>query len=138
MLGIVCFCLDTGVYSNTQTYGGDAYTGIQHAATYTAWNVKDLARIVKIGFGSVLLIAGLTLGAFVILPDRELKIERKPKPALVQAAYPPYGAPGVWQNPQPPVQPAGAWQTPPQPPVQPVPQPEEPAVTAEAPAQTGE
>ena len=45
-------------------YGGDAYTGIQNAAATTSKNVRDLAGIVQFGFGSILLVMGLTLVGF--------------------------------------------------------------------------
>ena len=31
IFGIVCFCADPGFGGYTETYGGDAYTGIQNA-----------------------------------------------------------------------------------------------------------
>ena len=42
----------------SSSYGGDAFTGIQNAGAQTSENVKNLAKIVQFGFGSVLLIAG--------------------------------------------------------------------------------
>lgn len=61
ILGIVCYCLDAGLYEYNERYGGDAYTGIQNAAARTARNVSDLAGICKFGLGSILLIAGIVL-----------------------------------------------------------------------------
>lgn len=66
VLSIVCFALDTGSWESSKSYGGDAYTGIQNAAAQTANNVQDAAAIMKFGFGSVLLIAGLTLILFAV------------------------------------------------------------------------
>lgn len=60
-LAIKCFGYETGSYVSTEKYGGDAYTGIQNASSKTANNVMYLSEITKFGFGSVLLIAGLSL-----------------------------------------------------------------------------
>lgn len=64
VLGVVCFILDVGSYESNIAYGGDAYTGIQNAAAQTANNVMCLAIIAKFGFGSILVVAGLSLIAF--------------------------------------------------------------------------
>ena len=60
-LSIKCYSIDELDYESESMYGGDAYTGIQNAAAMTSRNVKELASIVQFGFGSVLLIMGLTL-----------------------------------------------------------------------------
>lgn len=60
-LSIKCYTIDDLSYEHCSFYGGDAYTGIQNAAAMTSKNVKELASIVQIGFGSVLLVMGLTL-----------------------------------------------------------------------------
>lgn len=60
-LSISCFKADTGDFVRKESYGGDAYTGIQHAAAETGQNVRALAKITSKGFGSVLLISGMTL-----------------------------------------------------------------------------
>ena len=52
---------DVGTYVRTEYYGGDAFTGIQHAAAYTGENVKDLAEIVRMGFTFLFWIWGLTM-----------------------------------------------------------------------------
>lgn len=59
-----CFNLDTGISITDNTYGGDAYTGMQNASATTARNVQDLSRIVKFGFGATLLILGVSLIGF--------------------------------------------------------------------------
>jgi len=76
ILAIVCFSLDTGGTVRNQTYGGDAYTGIQNAAAQTARNLVALALIMKVGFGSVLLIAG---GNLIVssLPEKEGEATQK-------------------------------------------------------------
>lgn len=59
VLSIVCFAYGDLKFEPRSIYGGDAYTGIQNAAAVTSENVMILAKIVKIGFSSVLLVAGL-------------------------------------------------------------------------------
>lgn len=63
-LSIKCFSIKDLDYESESAYGGDAYTGIQNAAATTSKNVKELASIVQFGFGSLLLVNGLTLLAF--------------------------------------------------------------------------
>ena len=63
-LSIKCFTTDDLGYESRSMYGGDAFTGIQNAAATTSKNVKDLAEIVQFGFGSILLVMGLTLVGF--------------------------------------------------------------------------
>lgn len=60
-LSIVSFCMDAGYYAVYEQYGGDAYTGMQNASACTALNVRRLCEVVKFGFGSILLVSGLTL-----------------------------------------------------------------------------
>ena len=60
-LSIVSFCMDAGYDISYQQYGGDAYTGMQNASARTANNVVYLCKVVKFGFGSILLVSGLTL-----------------------------------------------------------------------------
>ena len=61
ILSIVCYQMVPGFSESAKTYGGDAYTGIQNAASQTACNVRWLAEIVRFGLGSILLIAGIIL-----------------------------------------------------------------------------
>lgn len=70
VLGIVCFSLGIGSKENNNAYGGDAYTGIQNAAAQTANNIMNVATICKVGFGSILLIAG---GALISVSFSEEK-----------------------------------------------------------------
>ncbi len=70
--GVLCYAADTGVFERQSAYGGDAYTGIQNAGAATANNVKCVAQVSALGFGSILLIAGLLLilhGALLLLPQ---------------------------------------------------------------------
>ena len=64
VLSIKCFSINDLDYESKSAYGGDAYTGIQNAAAITSKNVKDLASIIQFGFGSLLMVNGLTLLAF--------------------------------------------------------------------------
>lgn len=74
--------MDTGTYSSYNYYGGDAYTGIQHAAADTSRNVQSLASIVKTGFqnisqsgmGYLLLIIGIWLIAYSLHTLNEMKV----------------------------------------------------------------
>ena len=71
ILSIVCFTKNSYAEElkywtiRYESYGGDAYTGIQNAAADTGTNVVVAARfIIKVltfGFGSILLVAGCVL-----------------------------------------------------------------------------
>lgn len=63
-LSIASYSIETSYFETYEIYGGDAFTGIQHAAATTSRNVADLKDCVKFGFGSLLLITGLSLLAF--------------------------------------------------------------------------
>ena len=80
ILGIVCFFLDVGRTVDFNTYGGDAYTGIQHASATTANNIRHLSEIVKCGFGFVLIIAGLVLIMIAITAEKA----NKPSQAIMK------------------------------------------------------
>jgi len=60
-LSVSCFNADDGEYVAENYYGGDAYTGIQHAAAETGQNVRTLTKLATKGFGSILLVGGLAL-----------------------------------------------------------------------------
>ncbi len=62
VMAIVCFALSPGDNQYNSSYGGDAYTGIQNAAAQTARNIVRTNTIIKIGFGSLLLVAGIAFG----------------------------------------------------------------------------
>ncbi len=66
VLGVICFFFDIGRYANLESYGGDAYTGIQNAAARAANNIQLLSIIVKCGFGFLLIITGLILIAIAV------------------------------------------------------------------------
>ena len=61
--------MPTGDKASKNQYGGDAYTGIQNASAQTATNIVNLASIQKIGFGSILLVAGCVL-IIVGIPEK--------------------------------------------------------------------
>lgn len=79
VLSIICFSAKTGGYVLRESYGGDAFTGIQHAAADTGQNVRDLAKLTAQGFGSILLVSGLTLIVFGITCTNDKKA---PSPTL--------------------------------------------------------
>ena len=66
VLGIMCFAANKGYTVSFETYGGDAYTGIQNAAARTASNIAKSNELNALGFGSILVIAGLVMLAFGI------------------------------------------------------------------------
>ena len=56
-------------------YVDDDYSGIQNAAATISKNVSELASIVQFGFGSLLLINGLSLLAFGLTSPIEKKVK---------------------------------------------------------------
>lgn len=93
ILGIVLLAKDTGPYSSYERYGGDAYTGIQHASVDTARSVQRLSEIVQLGLGSILIVGGAAL-IVTELPSKAAKAGQV-RPEAVQPA----------NQPEPPVQP---------------------------------
>ena len=78
ILAIVCLLQDVGKVAETQYFGGDAYTGIQHASAYTASNVLALTKLVKVGFSSLLVLLSLLSFGYGFFSDSETKtIENK-------------------------------------------------------------
>lgn len=61
ILGIVCFSMENGAKELNSYYGGDAYTGIQQAAAQGARNGYYGNNILCLGFGSVLMVAGMVI-----------------------------------------------------------------------------
>ncbi len=83
-LSIKCYTIDDLDYESRSMYGGDAYTGIQNAAAMTSRNVKELASIVQFGFGSVLLVMGLSLlGVGLTTPMGARNANSEPVPTNV-------------------------------------------------------
>ena len=64
LMSVIVFLKATGGYEWSETYGGDAYTGIQNAAAQTANNITYLNEIVKVVGGGLLLVLGLALIAY--------------------------------------------------------------------------
>ena len=64
LFSLLMFFSDIGLFADINTYGGDAYTGIQNAAAYTAYNVKTLSNIVSHGFSAILFICGFIFIGF--------------------------------------------------------------------------
>ncbi len=81
-LSIKCFSFDDLDYVTKSMYGGDAFTGIQNAAAVTSENVKELAKIMQFGFGSILLVMGLGLIGIGLTTPTGSKIVQEdfPKP----------------------------------------------------------
>ncbi len=52
---------ELGAVVYSETYGGDAYTGMQNAAAKTANNVLKLTKTLTLNMGRLFLILGLTL-----------------------------------------------------------------------------
>ncbi len=71
-LSISCFNANDGDYVEKHSYGGDAFTGIQHAAAETGQNVRALTKLATKGFGSILLVGGLAL-VVVGIPSKKDK-----------------------------------------------------------------
>ena len=96
VFAIICIAYDGGFpytgYVAKETYGGDAYTGIQNAAAATAnyvsalnESVEILSQAIMLGIGFCLMVAGLVL---VILGVKGLLLNGKGKeetPAEVNA-----------------------------------------------------
>ena len=75
VFAIICFAIDTDKMYGTshmpyEMYGGDAYTGIQHATASTSnntyrvgENISNLAKCVTIIGGFIFIISGLTFAS---------------------------------------------------------------------------
>ena len=88
VLSIRCYTIDEMDYETRSMYGGDAFTGIQNAAATTSRNVKELAEIVQFGFGSVLLVMGLTLVGFSLTTPIGSQKEKTEQVSSVSEATP--------------------------------------------------
>ena len=83
-LSIKCYTIDDLDYESRSMHGGDAFTGIHNAAAMTSRNVKELASIVQFGFGSVLLVMGLSLlGVGLTTPMGARNANSEPVPTNV-------------------------------------------------------
>ncbi len=72
VFGIIIAVLKKGFYVVTESYGGDAYTGIQNAAAYTGENVRILIDCVKTIGSFMFIVAGLLL---IIVFTKKLLLE---------------------------------------------------------------
>lgn len=61
VFGIVCLSMEPARIVSKEYYGGDAYTGIQHAAAQTATNVKRMFDLCRLGFGFSMIVAGCVI-----------------------------------------------------------------------------
>ena len=67
---ITMFGMSRGNFAFSESYGGDAYTGIQNAAALATQNIYSLNSIVRSGFGYLfLLISICNFGAIFVLRD---------------------------------------------------------------------
>ena len=66
VFAIVCFNMEVGNTEWFETYGGDAYTGIQNAAAQTANNVIKTNTCIKTIGGFAFIIIGLAFGSIGI------------------------------------------------------------------------
>lgn len=62
-----CFGMYSGGYESNETYGGDAYTGIQNAAAQTANNVQFLNQNITTAFGYVFVLSAATFASIGIV-----------------------------------------------------------------------
>ena len=78
----------TGSWEASNSYGGDAYTGIQNAAAQTANNVKYVGEMIRFALGAQMLVLGLAmvLGSLCIRTEEKVLIaepEQKVEPEQV-------------------------------------------------------
>ncbi len=66
-----------GWYSSHETYGGDAYTGIQNAAADAADNIIELGRLLQNSMKFIFAIAAVFFIAFGVLGIIEVIMARK-------------------------------------------------------------
>lgn len=66
LFGIIITSINTGFYTSIGSYGGDAYTGIQNAAAYTAKNVLQTNRILETGLCFILIVIGLAIISYFV------------------------------------------------------------------------
>ena len=74
ILSLAVFVSDEGRYTSHETYGGDAYTGIQNAAADTAVNIMLLNEVVHVGFGGILLVGAF---AFFLVSVRYFQLAKE-------------------------------------------------------------
>ena len=91
IFSIVCFSLDIGDFEWNETYGGDAYTGIQNAAARSANNVRLLTKAVNKISGMIFIIVGLTFASLglnkLITNEKKAVVEGMDNESEVIAEY---------------------------------------------------
>lgn len=75
ILGIITFTMTTGSYEWSETYGGDAYTGIQNAAAQAANNAFYTGKMMRFAMGSLLVVIGLFIVFYFITKIKSYKTE---------------------------------------------------------------
>lgn len=73
ILSIICLLQDVGKEAEMQYFGGDAYTGMQHASAYAANNVLALTKLIKVGISSLLFFLSLSSFGYGFLSGSEIK-----------------------------------------------------------------
>ncbi len=71
IFGIITLKKDAGSYVSSQSYGGDAYTGIQNASAKSANNIQDLAEILKFGLGGLLIVLGIAICCYFFIKIKQ-------------------------------------------------------------------
>lgn len=56
--------MDTGKFISRESYGGDAYTGIQNAAANSGNNIQELCMLVQSGFTYFFIVFGIAMIVF--------------------------------------------------------------------------
>ncbi len=66
IFGLSTWGMGVGYWEISQTYGGDAYTGMQNASAQAANNVQALAKLTRFGLGALLVVAGIALICYFV------------------------------------------------------------------------
>lgn len=74
ILTIVCLLQDVGKEAEMQYFGGDAYTGMQHASAYAANNILALTKLIKVGISSLLFFLSLSSFGYGFFYSSETKV----------------------------------------------------------------
>ena len=100
IFAMVVFSGGVGYFESNETYGGDAYTGIQNAAAQAANNIMYVGETVQIALGCFMLLQGLILllGSLCIKTKKAVAAPVAPVYAPVQPQQPIYQQP-VYQQP---------------------------------------
>lgn len=77
ILGIITFATKVGNYERAETYGGDAYTGIQNAAAQAANNIYYTGEMLRFALASILVVIGTFMIIFFVEKLSDYNMERK-------------------------------------------------------------